>query len=75
MSLVIANTEEELTAALFASTEPLVFVDRVMLVSILGTELANRFLPALPQYVSISTEQFETTIRAYKPELIPITSS
>lgn len=70
-----ATNETDLIQTLFASHNDIEWVDRQLLISVLGTELANKFLPPLLTHVSISTEQFITNIRAYKPHLIPITSS
>ncbi len=70
-----ATNETDLVDTVFASTNGVEWVDRQLLISALGTTLANKFLPPLLEYVAVNVEDFKTNVIAYKPELVPVTSS
>lgn len=65
-----AQTEDELVAAILASTNQLEFVDRRLLIKTIGIEMAERFLPGLPQYVSVNVENLILAMRVAIPDLV-----
>lgn len=65
-----AKTPQELVAALLECEVEVDFVNRKLLVETIGPELANRFLPALPDVVGVNTTDLLLTIKVAKPELI-----
>lgn len=65
-----ATTPEELVAILAKSNEVLEFVPRKLLIKTLGEENAQRFLPALPDFVSINVDNFLMVVKLVKPKLL-----
>lgn len=67
-----ATTSQELLQTLVDSNDVLEFVPRQLLIDTLGEEHAKRFLPAVPEYVSVNVDN--VLMVAELLNLLPISS-
>ena len=65
-----ATSPRELVQGLFNCQSEVDFVNRKVLIETIGPQLAERFLPALPEVVGVNTTELLMTIKIAKPELI-----
>lgn len=65
-----ATSEEVLTCLLDDSIEEICFINRKVLIELLGPDIANRFLPALPNVVGINTTDLLMVIKTTNPQLL-----
>jgi len=67
-----STTPQELIDLLIKSEQVLEFVPRKLLIQTLGEEHAQRFLPALPEYVSVNVDNVLMVAKLLN--LLPISS-
>lgn len=68
MTLPTTKTPEELIEAVYRSNAVIDFVPRKLLIETVGVDMAQRFLPQLPDHVGVNLEDLLITIRLAKPE-------
>jgi hypothetical protein len=65
-SLLDAKNEEEFIEAVYESQSVIDFVPRKLLIQVVGVDHAQRFLPTLPEYVAVNTEELLLVLKLTK---------
>lgn len=70
MSTEKAKTPNELVEAAYRTENVISFVPRKLLIETVGVDMAQRFLPELPEYVAVNVEDLLLVLKVVKPELL-----